>query len=135
MLYGTFGGLKRGRACENHRKYCRAMRGHIMQELIKEYRQSLKEIRKLKETAEEHDKKIYGSMITDLEIAIAWMETGRPPGSVKGIYGHYISNAIQLEPEYFEFMEFMNVDGTWPQSPFEEVENRIDKERQAKRRA
>lgn len=106
-----------------------------MQQLIKEYRQSLKQIRKLKEAAEEYDKKIYSSMITDLEIAIAWMETGRPPGSTKGVYGQHPSGAILLKPEYFSFWEFRNADGTIPLDPFEEIEDRIDKERKARKRA
>lgn len=105
-----------------------------MKPLIKEYRQSLKQIRKLKEAAEEHEQKIYVSMITDLEIAIAWMETGRPPGSVKGVYGNSPSMAMMLEPEKLASLSY-KMGFPIPVDPFEEIENRIDKERQAKKRA
>lgn len=104
-----------------------------MQQLIKEYRQSLKEIRKLKEAAEKYDQKIYAGMITDLEIAINWMETGRPPGNKKGVYGTP-GSAMSFDPIWFGSMGQDRLLQT-PLDPFEEVENRIDKERRARKRA
>lgn len=106
-----------------------------MDNLLKEYQQSLKSLRKEKEKAVDYEQKIYAGMITDLEIAVAWMKTGRPPGDIKGVYGHYISNAIQLDPETFDYVNCRPVDGVIPLDPFTEIENRIDKERQARKRA
>ena len=66
-----------------------------MEDLIFEYRRSLKELRKMyqplkdieldKITAKQAtDKKIIGSMISDLEFAIEWLEKGRQPGAKRG---------------------------------------------------
>lgn len=56
-----------------------------MEELIKEYKQSLKTIKQAKETAEEEEHKIYSEMISDLEFALEWMQTARRPGNRRGI--------------------------------------------------
>ncbi|KQB91896.1 MULTISPECIES: sigma-70 family RNA polymerase sigma factor [Geobacillus] len=56
-----------------------------MQQLIKEYKQSLKVARKMYIKASEEDKKIIRGMISDLEFALEWMETGRRPGNRRGI--------------------------------------------------
>lgn len=106
-----------------------------MKDLIQQCKTELKRTRKMKKEASKEDQKIFSGMITDLELAIAWMETGRPPGSVKGVYGQYIGNAIRLDPDKFESMCFLKVDGTIPLDPFTEIENRLDRERQAKKRA
>jgi positive control factor len=56
-----------------------------MNNLIKEYKESLKMTRKMYDNAVEEDKKIIAGMISDLEFAIEWMETGRMPGNRRGI--------------------------------------------------
>jgi positive control factor len=56
-----------------------------MQDLIKEYRETLKLVRKLKETAPEEDKRILGSMDSDLRYCIQWMRTARRPGNRRGV--------------------------------------------------
>ncbi|MGV5537606.1 sigma factor-like helix-turn-helix DNA-binding protein [Bacillus sp. XB1] len=56
-----------------------------MEELIKEYKQSLKTIKQAKGTAEEEEHKIYSEMISDLEFALEWMQTARRPGNRRGI--------------------------------------------------
>ncbi|MEH6944402.1 sigma-70 family RNA polymerase sigma factor [Bacillus sp. JJ722] len=56
-----------------------------MEELLLQYRASLREVRKLMLTANEEDKKILGSMASDLVYAIEWMRTGKQPGPRRGI--------------------------------------------------
>jgi positive control factor len=56
-----------------------------MEELLKQYKETLKETKKLLEKASDEDKKIIRGMISDLEFAIEWMETGRRPGNRRGI--------------------------------------------------
>jgi positive control factor len=56
-----------------------------MNNLIKEYKESLKITRKMYDNAVEEDKKIIAGMISDLEFAIEWLETGRMPGNRRGI--------------------------------------------------
>jgi len=55
-----------------------------MQDLIQQYKESLRKVRKAKETANEVDRSILSGMERDLEFAIKWMETGRMPGSRRG---------------------------------------------------
>lgn len=56
-----------------------------MEELLKEYKQTLKQTKKLLERAPEQDKKIIRQMIVDLEFVIEWLTTGRRPGHKRGI--------------------------------------------------
>ncbi len=56
-----------------------------MEELLKQYRESLRSAKKLLERASDEDKKIIRGMISDLEFAIEWMETSRMPGNRRGI--------------------------------------------------
>ncbi|EJR61468.1 sigma-70 family RNA polymerase sigma factor [Bacillus cereus VD115] len=56
-----------------------------MEELIKQYKKSLKNIKKSKETAGKEEHKIYSEMISDLEFALEWMRTAKQPGKTRGI--------------------------------------------------
>ncbi|SFA55543.1 RNA polymerase sigma-70 factor, ECF subfamily [Parageobacillus thermantarcticus] len=56
-----------------------------MNDLVQEYKKSLKMARKMYIKASEEDKKIIRGMISDLEFAIEWMETSRMPGNRRGI--------------------------------------------------
>jgi positive control factor len=56
-----------------------------MQQLIEEYKQSLKAARGMYTKASNEDKKFISGMISDLEYAIEWMETSRMPGNRRGI--------------------------------------------------
>lgn len=105
-----------------------------MKDLIDQCKTELKRTRKMKEEAPEHEQKIFGSMITDLEVAIKYMETGRPPGRIKGVYGSSPSEAFRLESHQLDYLHYKE-GFPIPLDPFEEVEKRIDKERQAKKRA
>ncbi|WP_199427077.1 sigma-70 family RNA polymerase sigma factor [Thermaerobacillus caldiproteolyticus] len=53
--------------------------------LIQQYKESLKVARKMYSNATDEDKKVIAGMISDLEYAIEWMETGRRPGNRRGI--------------------------------------------------
>jgi len=55
-----------------------------MRDLIQQYKESLRKVRKAKETANEADRSILSGMESDLEFAIKWMKTGRMPGSRRG---------------------------------------------------
>ncbi|MBL4958261.1 sigma-70 family RNA polymerase sigma factor [Bacillus velezensis] len=66
-----------------------------MQDLIIEYKRALKEARKMyrsfSETpgvemtaAQKNDKKIIGSMISDIEFTLEWLQNGRQPGARRG---------------------------------------------------
>ena len=56
-----------------------------MEELLKQYRESLRLAKKLLEKASDEDKKIIRGMIADLEFVIEWLTTGRRPGHKRGI--------------------------------------------------
>lgn len=105
-----------------------------MEVLLQEYREVLKKTRKEKEIADELDQKVYTGIITDLEVAIKFMETGRPPGRLKGIYGASPSEAFRLDSDQLDYLHYKK-GFPIPLDPFEEVENRIDKERSVKKRA
>ncbi|MCQ6512965.1 hypothetical protein NPN18_24675, partial [Vibrio parahaemolyticus] len=52
---------------------------------MKQYKETLWETRKLLKKASDEDKEVIRGMISDLEFAIEWMETGRRPGNRRGI--------------------------------------------------
>ena|SRR5690606_877408 len=55
-----------------------------MRDLIQQYKESLRKVRKLKEKAPEEERSIYSGMEDSLQFCIKWMETGRMPGSRRG---------------------------------------------------
>ncbi|MED5052687.1 sigma-70 family RNA polymerase sigma factor [Anoxybacillus rupiensis] len=56
-----------------------------MNNLIQQYKESLKVAKKMYRSATVEDKKVIAGMISDLEFAIEWMETSRMPGNRRGI--------------------------------------------------
>lgn len=56
-----------------------------MKDLIEEYKKSLKTLRKIKENAPEEDRKILGSMESDLRYCLQWMTSARRPGNRRGV--------------------------------------------------
>lgn len=56
-----------------------------MQDLIEEYKQALKSIRLLQQSASVEDNKLLGGMASDISYALEWMQTGRRPGNKRGI--------------------------------------------------
>ncbi|MGD6871211.1 sigma-70 family RNA polymerase sigma factor [Sutcliffiella horikoshii] len=102
-----------------------------MDELIKEYQQSLKEVRNLQENADEKDKQIISGMIRDLEFAITWMKTSKRPGSKRGIERRGVyQNTKLLDPlmmqKYFRSEETCYC---WDEAPKEHVISTGDKQR------
>jgi RNA polymerase sigma-70 factor (ECF subfamily) len=57
----------------------------LMQDLINEYKEALKKVRELKEGASEEDRKLLGSMESDLRYSLQWMKTSRRPGNRRGV--------------------------------------------------
>jgi len=57
----------------------------MINQLIYEYKQSLKAAREMYTNSSEEDRKIISGMISDLEYAIEWMKTSRMPGNRRGI--------------------------------------------------
>jgi DNA-binding CsgD family transcriptional regulator len=58
-----------------------------MDKLIKEYKQSLNNVRKLKLKVdpESADKSLLGNMASDLQYSLDWLQSGRCPGNRRGI--------------------------------------------------
>ena len=78
-----------------------------MQDLIQQYRESLRKVRKAKETANEADRSILSGMESDLEFAIKWMKTGRMPGNHRGVESpHAYHREIPVDPQRFPFEKF-----------------------------
>lgn len=57
----------------------------LMKELIKQYKETLKQLELSKKDATEKDAEIIGEMISDIEYAIEWMCTAKKPGNRRGI--------------------------------------------------
>lgn len=53
-------------------------------ELLLEYKQTLKDLKKIEQPSEE-EQKIVRRMIRDVEFVIKWLSTGRMPGSIRGV--------------------------------------------------
>ncbi|MCM3800034.1 hypothetical protein M4A92_15675 [Caldibacillus thermoamylovorans] len=97
-----------------------------MQQLLREYKEALKETRKLKENAPEEDTKIINGMISNLEYIIKWLETGWPPKYKR------IRKTKYYYHDYYWEDEIGFVKKSTYKDPFEEVEKRIDAERMKK---
>lgn len=95
-----------------------------MDTLLEQYQAQLKRTRALKrsipeDTAEDKDRhKILTGMITDLEIAVEWLETGIPYYNKNGIYQKSSLEFIDIVPESASI--YPTVD------PLEKVEEEID---------
>ena len=78
-----------------------------MRDLINEYKESLRKVRKAKETANEVDRSILSGMESGLEFAIKWMETGRMPGNHRGVESpHAYHREIPVDPQRFPFERY-----------------------------
>jgi positive control factor len=89
-----------------------------VKKLLFEYKQTLKETRKLYQKYKDEEeltekgligKEIISSMISDLEYAIDWLETGRNPDARRGIdkQGVYSMNPLTLDQLEFEKSELV----------------------------
>ena len=101
-----------------------------MENLLKEYRESLRLTEKMRIDAPEEDQKVYGNMVGSLEFIKKWLKTGQMPVRSKEI-GSYPSEALlNLEENWGN--ECMD---PYSRSAFEEAEDRIDAEIRRKKRA
>lgn len=97
-----------------------------MKSLLCEYQFELKRTRQLKkktpaDTPEEKEKhRIISGMITDLEIAVDWLETGRPPSDRRGIYG-----TTATEPMILNSIADRSIAGL-PKNAYDSIERQID---------
>lgn len=97
-----------------------------MESLLYEYQSELKRTRQLKrhtpaDTPEEKEKhRIISGMITDLEIAVSWMETGRHPNDKRGIYG-----TTAVDPMVLSRISDRSIAGL-PKNPYDSLEKNID---------
>ncbi|MGG0641554.1 sigma-70 family RNA polymerase sigma factor [Bacillus altitudinis] len=85
-----------------------------MQDLLIEYKRSLKDARKryeqLKDKEEKqmsdqdkHDQKMIASMVSDLEYVVEWLEIGREPGARRGLDRRSVyQRTILANPEVLE---------------------------------
>jgi len=82
-----------------------------MQDLIQQYRESLRKVRKAKETANEVDRSILSGMEDSLQFCIKWMETGRMPGSRRGVERRAAyQREFPADPQRFPFDRFTAYD-------------------------
>lgn len=98
-----------------------------MQQLLAEYKKALKDTRKLKREAPEEDQKVIAGMISSLEFCVKWIETGRMPGSKRGVEKH--SAYTYFDQDVWDYVA-MNDHREY--SPFDEIEEKIDKEIEVK---
>ncbi|MDP5274004.1 sigma factor-like helix-turn-helix DNA-binding protein [Chengkuizengella axinellae] len=57
-----------------------------MEQLLKQYKDTRRSLTQLKDkTTKKHEREIIGSMISDCEYVIRWIEKGGEPGTVRGI--------------------------------------------------
>jgi len=101
-----------------------------MKELIEEYRQALKDIRSLQQSASLEDNKLLGGMASDLQYALEWMQTGRRPGNKRGIerraaYQRERSFDPLLMQKYFRCSDDVY---EWDKTPKEDTLSAVDKE-------
>ena len=82
-----------------------------MQDLIQQYKESLRKVRKAKEAANEVDRSILSGMEDGLRYAIQWMETGRMPGSRRGVERRAAyQREFPADPQRFPFDRFTAYD-------------------------
>ncbi|MGN7169287.1 sigma factor-like helix-turn-helix DNA-binding protein [Paenibacillus cellulositrophicus] len=59
---------------------------NIVDELLREYRQTRSVLMAARLQADEEDGRLMGSMLSDVQLAIDWMEKGHNPGPRRGIH-------------------------------------------------
>ncbi len=56
-----------------------------MQDLIKQYNTTLRQLREAQKDAKEEDVKILTDMISDISYSLEWMKKARRPGNCRGV--------------------------------------------------
>ena len=96
-----------------------------MDSMLQEYQEQLKRTKQLKKeipnkTLDDKDlHRIITGIITDLEIAVKWLESGVPYGHRKGVYGKSSLDIIDYNRSF-------KVPTPKAIDPFEKVENYLD---------
>src|SRR5690625_2520948 len=113
--------------------------------LIPEYREGRKQLNKryLNMNRDDPERKIIGGMIRDMEFALEWLQTGRMPGQIKGIDRKRVYQVNEWNRKKLAY----GVNGYWDEDmgafiskpnykdPFQEVEDKIDRELEMKKHA
>lgn len=74
-----------------------------MEKMLKKYREARSVLMGYKLRCPEEEKAIVGSMISDLQLSIEWMQTGLPPGRRRGIHRlSYQQRTSYLDPLYLQ---------------------------------
>lgn len=74
-----------------------------MEKMLKKYREARSVLMGYKLRCPEEEKAIVGSMISDLQLSIEWMQTGLPPGRRRGIHRlSYQQRTTYLDPQYLQ---------------------------------
>ena len=78
-----------------------------MEELIKEYKESLAKVNKSRFTiADEHSKKLLGNCATSLRYSIDYMELGKEPGDRRSITNRsYEQRTVPRDPSDYNFIK------------------------------
>lgn len=97
-----------------------------MESLLKEYKQSLRDIKRIRESAPDEDQKIFAGMVGDLEYAIKWLKDERKPEPAKRRI------ILFSKPEYIDMFDLPSA-SDFSGCRYEEVENRIDEEMRRKK--
>jgi len=116
----------------------------VVYELVQEYREGRKNINKVYDLMSKDDpkRKLISGIVRDMTFVIDWLETGRMPGQIKGIEKGDVYR-IQTQKKPLQY----GVTGYWDESvnafvaknsytdPFQEVEDKIDREMELNKRA
>ena len=94
-----------------------------MEVLLKEYRQSLRDIKKARERAPQYEQKIYNGMISDLEYAVQWLSTRQRPSPKKPTI------VLFKEAIYLDVFDKPNAFDPYVKNAYEVVDKKIDAER------
>lgn len=98
--------------------------GGVMELLLDEYQQSLKAVKKKRESAPEEDQKIYAGMVGNLEYIVKWLRDGQQPLPAK-------NRTVEWDPEWESFSDY-HAD-PYSSDMFNEIDSRIDMERRRER--
>ena len=99
--------------------------GDVLKDLLKEYKESLRLTKRMREEAPEEDQKIYASMITNLEDAVKWLRDNQEPRSKKSRL------VVFREAGTFERIGSIDFFNPFAQNVYTVVENMVDAERES----
>lgn len=92
---------------------------NLLEDLLEEYRETLRLTKEMKESAPEEDQKIYGGMISNLEYAVKWLRDKQQP------MPHKRRETNFSKPEYVDMTALPSA-FDFSGCPYENIERRID---------